>query len=257
MSDEPEEPDEKSGSRGLISAGSLVFALLTAILSGAVSYAFGVVSDIRKTKINFVNEQIQKLYGSLYAESQASDAVWGLFNEQRWKDPAASPVELKEFFNDAQPPTVEQVRRWRRWMRNVYQPLNVGMENAITANTQLLVGDNIPIALSTLIAHTEAYKAVIVGWGADEDLKDCETKANSTGVICPALTTFRNTSGVNYPDSVVECVASDYLQLKKLRDELEAGFLKVFSTTSLERSAACDKQFRSSGVASPPVSPHP
>ena len=122
-SDEPELPEGKVESKSkLISAGALLAAVLTAVLTGAVSYAYGVVSEIRKTKIAFVDEQIQKLYGPLYAVSQANDAIWSLFIAQRWKDPSA-PDGSNVFFDDKHPPTIEQVRRWRRWMRTVYQPL--------------------------------------------------------------------------------------------------------------------------------------
>ena len=250
MPDEPEQPQGNVESTSMISVGTLV---LTAILTGAVSYGYGVASDIRKTKIAFVDEQIQKLYGPLYAESQPDDKIWHLFVTQRWKNPDA-PDESPKFFDDKAPPTIEQVRRWRRWMRTVYQPLNTAMETAITSNIQLMVGDDIPIPLRSLIAHTELYKAVIAGWGADEDLKDCEAKP---GLQCPALMTFRNTSGLNYPDGVIKCVADDYLNLKQWRDKLELSFFKVFRKSSPERSAACDREFRSSVESGASASPRP
>jgi hypothetical protein len=200
----------------------------------------------------------QKLYGPLYAETQANDAIWNLFETQRWKNPSA-PDESNLFFDDNHPPTIEQVLRWRRWMRKVYQPLNTKMETVIISNTQLVVGDIVPVAMSALIAHTESYEAVIAGWGADEDLKDCESKAGQVhnGPLCPALTTFRNTSGMNYPDAIIECVASDYLHLKQLRDELESSFFKVFSKSGLERSKACDRKFGSNVEADSSATPRP
>lgn len=252
-----EQPQGKAESTSKNSASALFAAVLVAILTGAISYGYGVASDIRKTKIAFVDEQIQKLYGPLYSKSQANNAVWCLFTTQRWRDKSA-PDESDAFFDDGRPPTIEQVHRWRRWIRTVFQPLNIEMEAAITSNTQLLVGDDIPAALSSLIAHTEAYKAVVAGWGADEDLKDCKANASQmrTGSPCPALTTFRNTGGANYPDGVIEYVATDYLRIKQLRDRLEASFLGVFSKSKLERSAACDRPYRSNVGACASSSPH-
>jgi hypothetical protein len=66
MSDEPEQPQGKAESTSrTISAVALLAAVLTAVLTGAVSYGYGVVSDIRKTKIEFVDEQPEVVWPAI------------------------------------------------------------------------------------------------------------------------------------------------------------------------------------------------
>ena len=135
----------------------------------------------------FVNAQIEKLYGPLYAASQADNEVWKLFTADRWRERDAKD-ESGAFFDDKNPPTVDQVRRWRHWMRTVFQPLNLRMEEAIVTNSHLLVGNTEPIAFRDLIAHAEAYKAVIAAWDVD-DLAKCQQPASRTQATppCPGV----------------------------------------------------------------------
>ena len=49
-------------------------------------------------------------------------------------------------------------------MQNVFQPMNVKMEDAIVNNAQLLVGERMPPMFLQFVSHTEAYKSVIAKW---------------------------------------------------------------------------------------------
>jgi hypothetical protein len=236
-----EAKDEKGGGGWRVLASGLVLALLTAILTGAISYAYGVANDIRKAKLDFVNAQIEKLYGPVFASSQAGRAIWNLFVEFHWRnqdDPQdGSPV----FFDDSNPPNVDQVRRWRHWMRTVFQPLNLKMEEAMVANSHLLIGDTLPPAFQDLIAHTEAYKAVIATWTAD-DFSECEQRAPrpAAGTACPAVTALRNTASIRFPQAAAQCVADDYEKLKRRQQELQSGLILAFFAGTVTRSPACD-----------------
>jgi hypothetical protein len=233
--------DEKGGGGWRVSASGLVLALLTAIFTGAISYAYGVANDIRKAKLDFVNAQIEKLYGPVFAASQANRAIWSLFEDFHWRNQEDPQDGSSAFFDDSKPPNVDQVRRWRHWMRTVFQPLNLKMEEAIVANSHLLIGDTLPPAFQDLIAHTEAYKAVIATWIAD-DFSKCEQRAPrpAAGTACPAVTALRNTASINFPLAAVKCVADDYEKLKRRQQELQSGLIFAFFAESVTRSPACD-----------------
>jgi hypothetical protein len=224
-----------------LSGGALALALLTAILTGAVSYAYGVANDIRKTKLDFVNAQVEKLYGPLYGASQASEAVWNSFTRYHWRYPGETRDDGGAFFSDANPPTVAQVRRWRHWIRTVFQPLNVKMEEALFSNSHLLIGHTVPSVFRALIAHTEAYKAVIATW-TDDDFRECQMIISlpSDGPICPALTALRNTAGIPFPRAVVQCIAADYAKLKQRQQELQSGLFAAFFSRSEMQAPVCD-----------------
>jgi hypothetical protein len=233
--------EEKADIASTLSARGLVLVLATAILTGAVSYAFGVASDIRKAKLDFVNAQIEKLYGPLYAASQANNEVWKLFTADRWRERDAKE-ESRAFFDDKNPPTVDQVRRWRHWMRTVFQPLNLKMEEAIVSNSQLLVGDTEPIAFRDLIAHAEAYKAVIVAWDGDDLAKRHQAAPRTQAAApCPAVMRLANTAGSNYPEAVVPCIEEDYAKLRRRRQELQNSLIAAFTAPSLAASPACNR----------------
>jgi hypothetical protein len=94
--------EEKSENASKLSTGGLVLALVTGLLTGAISYAYGVANDIRKSKVDFVNAQIEKLYGPLYAASQANNEIWKLFTQRQWRTSDASD-ESSAFFDDKNP----------------------------------------------------------------------------------------------------------------------------------------------------------
>jgi hypothetical protein len=62
---------------------SIPVTLVGAGATAAAGYVSGLITDIRKTKLNFVNTQIEKLYGPLYAFTQATNKAWELFCEAR------------------------------------------------------------------------------------------------------------------------------------------------------------------------------
>jgi hypothetical protein len=215
--------------------------VVVAILTGAVTYFYHVASEVRNSKLEFVNAQMQKLYGPLYAVSQADDRVFKLFLATRWRK-CSNPKQTDcKFFDDADKPTVDEVRRWRHWMKTVFQPLNLKMEETITANTQLVIGDGLPKVFGDLIAHVEAYKALIAGWQAD-DFAKCQTSATDLKAdpACAAVTKLVNTPEFDYPDIIVQCVEVDYKQLKRRQEYLEGSFVNLFFVRRLERSPACD-----------------
>jgi hypothetical protein len=203
-----------------------------ALATGAFTYLFSVVSDIRKRKLDFVNTQIEKLYGPLYALTQASNATWSQFKEQPYWREDATPY----FFDDTDPPTVDEAKRWRAWMKAVFQALNIEMEKVIVDNSQLIIGNNMPRVFNELIAHTEAYKAVIYQW-RDSDFDGC---SGNTITACPQLSSKYNTAPYNYPIKIIVCVDNDYRTLKMRQELLNKSLFAALFDSPTERSRECE-----------------
>ena len=76
--------------------GGIIAFLLGAMITGAVGYIFGGPNDHRKAQLDFVNAQIERLYGPLYALTQANNEIWNQFrNSEYWRtgsSPAISSV---------------------------------------------------------------------------------------------------------------------------------------------------------------------
>jgi hypothetical protein len=69
------------------SAGSKIFVgVVIAIVAATFGYLVSHLDQHRKDQITFVSEQIEKLYGPLFALVQANDIAWARFHPGYWKD---------------------------------------------------------------------------------------------------------------------------------------------------------------------------
>jgi len=113
----------------------IVSGVLVAVIPAMLAYVVSFVDGRRREELTYVNSQIAKLYGPLYALTHANDVAWEQFVSADW------PVgKGRYFFDPMRPPTIEQVDKWRLWMTTVFQPLNVEMETRIINNSQLILG---------------------------------------------------------------------------------------------------------------------
>jgi hypothetical protein len=77
-------------------------------------------------------------------------------------------AQHQPFFGHENPPTDEELKQWRLWIREVFMPLNIKMEQTIICNAHLIEGVVMPESFKQLLAHIEAYKAVIKRWDLDD-----------------------------------------------------------------------------------------
>jgi hypothetical protein len=204
----------------------IVSGVLVAVIPAMLAYVVSFVDGRRREELTYVNSQIEKLYGPLYALTQGNDVAWDQFVSVDW------PVDKRRYFFDpTRPPTIEQVDKWRLWMTTVFQPLNVEMETRIINNSQLILGRQMPTAFKDLIAHTEAYKAVIATW-KDSDRQDQRAYTSR----------FNNTvTGLNYPTSIRECVERVYDGLKERQEYLQKNIFSSLRPAPILPVAACDR----------------
>jgi hypothetical protein len=154
-------PDKESKSNSVIIP--IIIGALIAVIPATLGYVFSSFDSLRRERLEFTNNQIEKLYGPLYALTQASDVAWKQFKRSNWP---GNQNTRRYFFDVRRPPTMEETAQWRHWMETVFQPLNLRSENIIVDNSQLIVGNQLPKAFQLLIAQTEAYKSVINSWSA-------------------------------------------------------------------------------------------
>jgi hypothetical protein len=204
----------------------LPLTLAAAILTAAVTYSASFLNARREAELRFVNDQIEKLYGPLYALSTANAVSWSHFS--RIHGPGR-----KHYFDDADPPRAEDVAAWRLWMTTVFQPRNQAISKAIAGNAQLIIGTNMPRQFQLMLSHTEAYNAAIARWRED-DATRC-----APGRPCAYRTAAANTALVNYPPGFERCVAEDYQKLKRLQRRLRDTFV-LLGAPATERSRHCE-----------------
>jgi hypothetical protein len=165
------------------------------IVTGVLGYLCSYFDGIQKDRLSFTNEQIEKLYGPLYALTQANQAAWKQYGYVR---------HMPDWTKSSQ----DEIAEWRVRMKTALQPMNEKIEQVIVNNSQLVVGDKWPQLFSLLIQHIEGYRALISEW----DPKDISKKDYTSDE--------KNTVQPRYPDKFDTCVEQLYLDLKKRQEQL-------------------------------------
>jgi hypothetical protein len=202
---------------------AIVVGVLIAVIPAVLGYAVSFANNVKASQLALVNRQLEKLYGPLYAVTQANDATWTQFSLTHW------PNHRRYYFDPAAPPTIEQVKTWRIWIRNVFQPMNLQMEHAIVGNSQLGLGNDMPRVFQKLIAQTEAYKAIIATWKDSDDTRPDFASPNANTV-----------AGLNYPTGIIGCVSDSFKALKDRQEFLQGAFMRVLWLSPVPSPKSCD-----------------
>jgi hypothetical protein len=203
------DPDEKQSSYREVAV-----AIVIAAITAAIGYTVTFIDEHRKSELQNVNIQIEKLYGPLYSYSIAARRA---HDELRsiYRNAAA------HYFNkdDKDPPTAEEVEVWRRWMKTVFMLINERMERVIIDNVQLIDGDRIYPPFSDLIMHVESYKAVVTKWKESDDLSNITSRSFS-----------ENNALIEYPIDVDSCIEKPLDAALALREKIENSLTGYFIT---------------------------
>jgi hypothetical protein len=190
-----------------MSTRGIVIAICLAIVTGGVGYGAGILQDYRTGEIEFVHQQIEKLYGPLFALSIASKrSADELFLKLR--------PGKRRMFDETDPPNATQVETWRRWIKEVFHPMNVRMERAITENAQLIEGGHIYPVFTDLILHVESYKATIAKW------KDTDAKENPHFLEGP-----ENAALIPFPVGFDDCVKQRFEAMRAKAERLKTSVI--------------------------------
>jgi hypothetical protein len=202
---------------------AIIVGVLIAIVPAVLGYTVSYINNVRASRLASVNRQLERLYGPLYALTQADDATWRQFSKTHWPHPR------KYYFDPADPPTTDQVKIWRLWIRSVFQPMNLEMERTIVANSQLVLGTDMPRAFQTLISQTEAYKAIVATWKDSDDTR--------LDFASPDANTVTD---LNYPTGIITCVSESFRALKVRQEFLQRAFFRVLWLSPVESPKSCE-----------------
>jgi hypothetical protein len=191
-----------------------VFLLIVGAVATAVgTYFVGFADDRRKREIGFAEQQVEKLYGPLFALSQATKKV----SEDLF---ASRHNPGQDYFDPNDPPYEQEVEKWRLWIKTILQPMNVMMEEAIIKNAQLIEGGErgkIYKPFADLILHVESYKATIAKW------KDTDAKAN------PHFTKgTENEASIPFPAKFDKCVEEAFIAMRAKTERLKSSLIPPF-----------------------------
>jgi len=191
---------------------AILIGIVLTIATAVAGFVVSLLQDQRKREIDFVDLQIERLYGPLFALSTATlRAKNDLIAKRR--------PGTKDYFDKDHPPSKADVQLFRLWMRNVFQPMNLEMETAITRNAQLIQGGHIYPVLEEFIMHVESYKATMANW------KDTDAEDNPR-----FLEGAENKATRDFPDGFDNCVRQRYDAMLARRDHLRNFWVSTFTT---------------------------
>lgn len=134
----------------------LISPLAVAILVAAFGFVVNGLNDHRKELDQYVGNQIEKVYGPLFVLNEANTVAWTAFRKRYFP-------ERPGFFVERESRSKQDIEVWRSWMRNVFQPQNQRMEDAIVANAHLLIGDEgTRTMLSYLLSPLQRYRREVM-----------------------------------------------------------------------------------------------
>lgn len=134
-------------------------ALLLTAIGWFVKFYLDWTLETKKTRLKFLNDQVQYLYGPLTAISKAGNEAVRVFLEDRGRP-------QNEFF-DRDALTISDLQAYRNWIKLVGQPNNIRMENVILEHMHLFIAGKMPQIYNQFLAHVSVYKAQIAAWDAD------------------------------------------------------------------------------------------
>jgi hypothetical protein len=176
--------------------------IAAAILAAVIAYGFNIRLEKRKAELKFISDQLQYLYGPMMALSHAARQAWGKFREEcRPSGP---------FFDEFDPPTKEELEKWRLWMSEVFMPINLKMEKIIIENAHLLDSKSMPSSFQLLLAHIATYRAVMKKW------HDCPISSDTSFDEIVS----QNTARLNFPRQLDSEVTEIFNKLKDRQSKL-------------------------------------
>jgi hypothetical protein len=134
-------------------------AILVAVIGWFAKFYLDWKLERKKTKLNFLSDQIKYLYGPLTAITRAGNEAVRVFLESRGRS-------QEKFFDHAKI-SVSDLEGYRNWIKAVAQPNNLKMEKLILDNMHLFVGGELTKIYADFLAHVSLYKELIATWDGD------------------------------------------------------------------------------------------
>jgi hypothetical protein len=198
--------------------------IATALAGATIGLVVNFVEQRRANELQFVSSQIERLYGPLFALREASGLTFVHWHKFYWPD-------REKYFDPNYQIKPKDIELRRRWMKEVFQPINVRMEEVLVNNSHLLIGQRMPPMFLQFISHTEAYKAVMAKWELNSSSTDPEylSEAANVSIVAypPRLTDPDNPDRLDFSS----CIKQQYDALRHLQDALRRNIWTVLWAT--------------------------
>jgi hypothetical protein len=141
------------------------------------------VDDRRTDRLNRINQQLSQLYGKLSILYETGMRDWCSFIEQHGNDSKMFAREFVQFFpsgenaDDLPPPTAEQLKAYRRWLKTLFTKTNEKMLEVIYANADLVIGKSMPPVLILFAQHVSSMRLLQITLEEEEQKEESGSKS--------------------------------------------------------------------------------
>lgn len=128
-----------------------------ALVALVVRYFYDLRLTARQARLDRVGEQLRSFYGPLYSNLKLEQDLFSVFKEEH---------SLGDGFwqNEGDNPTDEQGVAWRKWIAEVFMPINESMLALVLERADLIEEVEIPDCLSRLNLHVASYRILMARW---------------------------------------------------------------------------------------------
>lgn len=163
----------------IITAIATVLALVVASLAIRAKRR----DDRRADRLHRVNRQLSEFYGKLSILYEAGMRDWCSFIAQQGNDSKNLGREFVRFFPfeekeeepitafNPSPPTAEQLKAYRKWLKTLFMKTNERMLDVIYANADLVIGKSMPPVLILFAEHVASLRLLQLTLD-EEELKE-------------------------------------------------------------------------------------
>jgi len=178
--------------------------------------------DKLSAQLTRLNQQLNNLYGPLYAHYETGEKHWFAFLDEFSDDPEPNNY-FKKFFPDSNEfpiPSEAKLEAYRLWTTIIFMPTNTRMETIIINHADLLVGKKMPLCFLEFGVHVAAFKPLIDNWSKN---KFDKAKAEDHQVKFPHPIRFQDYVRASF--EVLKREQSLIITWKK--DEIDEGYLEI------------------------------
>lgn len=131
--------------------------IILAFFGYFVTHLNNVSLNQSKNKLEYINKQLNELYGPLLVITESTEIAFNHF---------LSKMRNKGFptIDEFAPNEGDHFSEWRIWVENVLMHLNMRLETIIIEKSYLISEHDIPLCFKNFIAHNSDYKIIIEKW---------------------------------------------------------------------------------------------
>lgn len=146
--------------------------------------------DRRADRLTRINRQLSDFYGKLSILYEAGMSDWLSFVSQHSNDSQHLSKHFRRFFPyevkesepitqfNPPPPTAEQLKAYRKWLRTLFMRTNERMLEVIYSNVDLVVGRKMPQVFVIFASHVASLRLLLLA--LDEEERIVANKGQST-----------------------------------------------------------------------------